>query len=36
MGRVGRLIGQCEGKRPLGRCGCGLEDNAELDLSEMG
>jgi hypothetical protein len=25
-----------EGKRPLGRCGCGWENNNKMDLKEIG
>ena len=30
------LVGKSEGKRPLGRPRCGLEDNIKMDLQEVG
>jgi hypothetical protein len=30
------LVGNPEGKRPLGRPGCRWEDNVKLDLREIG
>jgi hypothetical protein len=30
------LVGKCEGRRPLGRPRCGLEDNIKMDLNERG
>jgi hypothetical protein len=30
------LVGKSEGKRPLGRPRCRLEDNIKTDLQEMG
>jgi hypothetical protein len=30
------LMGKPEGKRPLGRPGCILEDNIKMDLQEVG
>jgi hypothetical protein len=29
-------VGKPEGKRPLGRPGCGWEDNVKMDLQEVG
>jgi hypothetical protein len=30
------LVGESEGKRPLGRTTCRLEDNIKMDLQEVG
>jgi hypothetical protein len=30
------LVGKPEGKRPLGRPGCGWVDNIKMNLTEMG
>jgi len=30
------LMGKPEGKRPLGRPGCRLEDNIKMDLQDVG
>jgi hypothetical protein len=30
------MIGKCDVKRPLGRCGCKWKDNIKMDLKEMG
>jgi hypothetical protein len=30
------IIGKCEVKRPLGRCGHKWKDNIKMDLKEMG
>jgi hypothetical protein len=30
------LVGKPEGKRPLGRLSCRLEDNIKMDLQEVG
>jgi hypothetical protein len=34
--RVRVLVGKPEGKRPLGRPRCRLEDNIKVDLQEVG
>jgi len=30
------LVGKPEGNRPLGKLGCGWEDNIKMDLQEVG
>jgi hypothetical protein len=30
------LVRKCDGKKPLGRCKCRLEDNIKMDLRETG
>ena len=35
-GVYGVLVGEPEGKRPLGRPRCRWEDNMEMDLQEVG
>ena len=42
VARIGRgeayrvLVGKPEGKRPLGKLRCRLEDNIKMDLQEVG